>query len=493
MRRLLLLVASALAACSSEVPREELGQAEQAVAVTGPWAMPADVHAFGQGEYVRYDGALPWTGGSCGGCCTASSCGGGILPGAAALKTFLTKTFPGEISGIGGYCCRPNTGNTSMTSVHGTGRALDVMITKYGTDADNTKGDKVGNWLVMHAQEIGVQLVIWDRMTWNASRTGEKFNPYTGPIPHIDHLHVELNLDGANMKTPFFTSGASGGTPCTPKCDGSVIVGADCGRGDCGAFGARCVADPAPRCVFGACPATGVGATCIDEKTIANCKDGKITGTGDCSAYAAVCSAAGVPTGQARCLSVFCMDPATKLPVASEGCWFDKGQRSSCDAAGNLKVTPCPAGQACSIIGGPHCEAARCPATGESLLCVDGRHLARCFGGSIVSASDCGAGNCAPDLLDGTNHCIKPPASGDDPADDPALDPPDAGADAGAEAGADAGPTGSAAEASESGGSCATAGSPGAAQGQSRAWGAPLLLLAIAAFARRKQLRHSLS
>jgi hypothetical protein len=505
MRRLLLLAACSLAACSSDVPDapddEAVAQIEEAIAVTGPWAMPASVYSAGQAQYVRYDGAPAWTGGACSGCCTATSCGGGILPGAAALKSFLLKTFPGEISSIGGYCCRPNTADKSRTSVHGTGRALDVMIPLYGGDADNTKGDKVGNWLVQHAQEIGVQLVIWDRMTWNASRSGDKFNPYTGPIPHTDHLHVELNLDGANMKTPFFTSGASTGKTCTPKCDGNVIVNADCGRGDCAAFGARCVADPAPRCVFGTCPATGVGATCIDEKTIANCKDGKITTTGDCSAFAAVCSAAGVPVGQARCLTVFCMDPATKLPRASEGCWFDKGQRSSCDAAGTLKVTPCPTGQACSIIGGAHCEAARCPATGESLICVDGRHLARCFGGSIVSASDCGAGNCAPGLLDGKPQCIRPPVSEDGPADEPALDPPDAGspasdagrADASApdaapgDAGAaDAGPS---EDVSDVEGSCASHG----ARGGSGVFGAPMLLLALSALGRRKQLRHRAS
>lgn len=463
MRRLL-LAAVVLAGCSSEEP---LARREQGVAVPGPWVMPADVHAFGQTEYVRYDGATAWTGGACSGCCTASSCGSSELPGTKAFKAFLLKTFPGEISSIGGYCCRPNTADTSLTSIHGTGRALDVMIAKVGGDADNTKGDKVAHWLVMHAQEIGVQLVIWDRMAWNASRKGEKFNPYTGPIPHIDHLHVELNLDGAQMKTPFFTSGAVGGTPCTPKCDGDVIVGADCGRGDCAAYGARCVADPTPRCVFGACPAKGTGATCVDEKTIANCTDGKVTGTGDCSAYAAVCSAAGKPAGQARCLSVFCMDPATKLPVAGESCWFDKGQRSSCDAEGRLTITPCPAGQACSVIGGPHCEAPKCPATGDVVTCLDGRWLSRCLGGSVVSASDCGAAGCASD---GGPHCVKAPTTGDDPvADDPGLDPGPTGT---ADGGADAGPA--ATGDTDVQGGCAFG--PRGASGAAAAWLALLLL-----------------
>ena len=87
---------------------------------------------------------------------------------------------------------------------HGTGRALDVFIPLDKGKADNGKGDEVANWLVKNAEKIGVQLVIWDRTMWVAANSGEKAVGYTGPHPHHDHIHLELNIDGAERRTPFF-------------------------------------------------------------------------------------------------------------------------------------------------------------------------------------------------------------------------------------------------------------------------------------------------
>ena len=89
--------------------------------------------------------------------------------------------------------CRPNTANTSQTSVHGTGRAIDVFIPLYRGAADNTLGDPVAHWLVTHAQEIGVQLVIWDRSIWGPS-TSPDTRPYTGPHPHRPAVELRQRL-----------------------------------------------------------------------------------------------------------------------------------------------------------------------------------------------------------------------------------------------------------------------------------------------------------
>ena len=51
---------------------------------------------------------------------------------------------------------------------------------------------------------IGVQLVIWDRTIWNASKSAPKDRLYTGVASHADHLHVELNAAGAARLTPWF-------------------------------------------------------------------------------------------------------------------------------------------------------------------------------------------------------------------------------------------------------------------------------------------------
>jgi hypothetical protein len=92
-----------------------------------------------------------------------------------------------------GYNCRPNSALPSRMSVHGTGRAIDLMMPR-----DDTRGDEIGDWLIEHAAELGIQLVIWRGTIWSVARDPfGSFRPYTGPSSHDDHLHVELNEDGA--------------------------------------------------------------------------------------------------------------------------------------------------------------------------------------------------------------------------------------------------------------------------------------------------------
>ncbi|MCS6798188.1 MAG: hypothetical protein NZ898_06625 [Myxococcota bacterium] len=179
---------------------------------------------------------------------------------------------------------------------------------------------------------------------------------------------------------------------CTPRCEGSVLVGADCGRGDCAAFGARCVDDAhGARCVFHACPDTGEADVCLDEHTIAHCRDGRIE-TGDCGAFAAYCSTAGRAPTQARCVSVFCVPDAASPPVAHDGCWIEGGKLLHCDENGVPTLEECPPGQACSMVGGrAHCAPGICPLEGETDACVDDRWLGHCLGGSIARATDCEA------------------------------------------------------------------------------------------------------
>ncbi len=158
---------------------------------------------------ISYDDVPAWDGGA--------HCGGGLTRGAGTLSTFLRGHFHG-ISSIGGYSCRPNTANTSRMSVHGSGRALDIMIPTDHGDADNGVGDAIANWLIANSHAIGVQYLIWDHTQWSASRSTNRVSAYTGPIPHIDHIHMELTIDASHEGTPFFTGGATSPTspPPTP-------------------------------------------------------------------------------------------------------------------------------------------------------------------------------------------------------------------------------------------------------------------------------------
>ena len=189
------VTALALAACTGG-GAAEVGEARYAVAEPGPWHIPPETTAIGDTQYVDYTGAGPWVG--------EDGCGGGLLEGTGVLREYIMLYFPQAWS-IGGYSCRPIVGDPNSMSVHATGRALDVMVeTVDGTNADNTAGDQIGNWLVEHSELIGIQMIIWDRWIWNASLDPPKDHDYTGQHPHNDHLHVELSVEAAALGTPFF-------------------------------------------------------------------------------------------------------------------------------------------------------------------------------------------------------------------------------------------------------------------------------------------------
>lgn len=202
----LALVAPVMVGCSAEAePSEDdeggarrgarVSDASERLAQAGAWKLPASVKTAGEQQHVAYDSPPKWSGGK--------NCTGTFTKGAAKLKAHLLSKYDG-ISTIGGYACRQNTANKAETSVHGTGRALDIMIPTIKGKADNTVGDEIANWLVVNAEDIGVQFIVWDQTKWNASYSSNKAKPYTGPNPHVDHIHVELDHDGAAMKTPWF-------------------------------------------------------------------------------------------------------------------------------------------------------------------------------------------------------------------------------------------------------------------------------------------------
>jgi lysozyme len=136
----------------------------------------------------------------------------------------------------------------------------------------------------------------------------------------------------------------AGGGLCTAHCEGTTIVGTDCGRGDCAAFGSRCVDDAVGvRCAFYACPDVGETTVCLDDRTLGTCRNGAIE-TGDCGAFAAWCSTAG---GSAHCASVFCTDDPAVTTPAHETCLPD-GRIAHCGAEGGLgAAASCPTGTIC--------------------------------------------------------------------------------------------------------------------------------------------------
>lgn len=192
------LVALGTATLSGCVVGESVDGRVEALDQPGAWAIPADTLAIGDTQYVAYDGAGLWNDGL--------DCSGGLTPGAGILRTYLREHFP-QTSTIGGYACRQNTGNTAYMSIHAVGRALDIMLPTSNGAADNDLGDPIGNWLIENAETIGIQYIIWDQWTWMAARTpGAKGRLYTGPNPHIDHLHVEIDEQAGAQTTDWFSA-----------------------------------------------------------------------------------------------------------------------------------------------------------------------------------------------------------------------------------------------------------------------------------------------
>lgn len=228
---------------------EPPGVSVEPIAVPGPWVAPPRVQGIAASHFVPVVDPPPVR--PAGSCASSNpftcSCSHPACipahPGTNELREYLLARFP-DIRNYGTYCCRQNSNRRDYLSVHAIGRAIDLGVPfASGGGADNTVGDEVANFLVEHAEYIGIQRVIWDYTFWN----GERGFGSLGGSPHTDHLHIELSSAGAARETPFFRLGPPG-TVCTPSCEGTVRVGDDCERVDCSARGEQCLVDPAPRC-----------------------------------------------------------------------------------------------------------------------------------------------------------------------------------------------------------------------------------------------------
>ena len=172
-----------------------LSQRHQELAHAGGWAPPAELLARADGYNIEN--------------VQASGCTGSFTEGANTLKEWIYGNWP-QVWHVGGYACR-KIANSDSWSVHSTGRALDLHIEvdpnqPRDDSADNDLGDPLANWLLEHAEEIGLQGIIWDNMSWYSSRPpGDRFRVYTNSHKHHDHLHIEINPEAARLGLPWYT------------------------------------------------------------------------------------------------------------------------------------------------------------------------------------------------------------------------------------------------------------------------------------------------
>lgn len=119
---------------------------------------------------------------------------GAVLPGVrrvAAGMHRLTRTIAPAIWQGQGYS---QTGGPE----HASGRALDLIVPatvgQATTAAERAQGDRLAAWLIAHADDIGLQWVIWRQRIYNTARPGWRVMEDRGGITnnHHDHLHIML-------------------------------------------------------------------------------------------------------------------------------------------------------------------------------------------------------------------------------------------------------------------------------------------------------------
>lgn len=123
---------------------------------------------------------------------------GKVQPQTAALANTLGPMF--GIKTVGGY--RP----TDPFPDHPSGLAADFMTT------DKAVGDKLAAYAQEHADELGIDYIIWYQRTWSAERANEGWRDMAsrGSITqdHKDHIHVTLRADAEP------TTGLPAGADC---------------------------------------------------------------------------------------------------------------------------------------------------------------------------------------------------------------------------------------------------------------------------------------
>jgi hypothetical protein len=139
-----------------------------------------------------------------------TTCSETVKPGAqAVLRLAMDHWKIGRSSGITRGCA------VGGQSEHKEGRAFDWGL-NVANPREKAAGDQFTEWLVAvgpdgkpgyNARRLGVMYVIWNKRIW-AAYNNAGWKPYTGPVPHTDHVHVSLSWAGAAMRTSWWTGTA---------------------------------------------------------------------------------------------------------------------------------------------------------------------------------------------------------------------------------------------------------------------------------------------
>lgn len=124
-------------------------------------------------------------------------CSDRALPGSKNVQMALLERFDRSFD-FGILNCRASTSNAAVMSIHSDGRAGDLGFPVVNGQP-HAQGFEAVEILRTHGLALGVMGLIWygQRYDWRTP-WGRK---YTGPNPHVDHVHWEQHPDLARTLT----------------------------------------------------------------------------------------------------------------------------------------------------------------------------------------------------------------------------------------------------------------------------------------------------
>lgn len=122
---------------------------------------------------------------------------GKVQPVTQRAAEEFARTF--NVFNIGGY----RAVGSVPGSDHPKGLAIDIM-----TNVQKT-GDRYANWFLANGGRLGVTYVIWNRRIYDL-RNGKGWQPYSGPSPHTDHVHVSFSENGGDPNAAVSNLGTAG-------------------------------------------------------------------------------------------------------------------------------------------------------------------------------------------------------------------------------------------------------------------------------------------
>jgi murein DD-endopeptidase MepM/ murein hydrolase activator NlpD len=133
---------------------------------------------------------------------------GPVRPQTTALANTLGPMF--GIETIGGYRV------DRESSDHPDGLALDFMVYR-----DRATGQQLAEYAQQHADDLGIQYIIWYQRIWNIDRPDEGWRGMedrgSPTANHIDHVHISLRADaspvGGDAGVAGCPTGTSGAAP----------------------------------------------------------------------------------------------------------------------------------------------------------------------------------------------------------------------------------------------------------------------------------------